>query len=113
MQGAVFSGKRTVTLQSFDDPTPGPGEVIVKIKASGMCGSDLHFYRADGGAPEMAKKLGLGGDGELKINGHEPCGEVVARGPGVAEHHAPTGQRVSIHHYAGCETCPDCKSGWS
>ncbi|MEO0672426.1 MAG: zinc-binding dehydrogenase [Pseudomonadota bacterium] len=113
MQGAVFTGGRKVTLETFDDPVPGEGEVIVEIKASGMCGSDLHFYRADGGAPEMARKLGLGGDGELKINGHEPCGVVAARGPGVPEKHAPTGQRVTVHHYAGCETCPDCKEGWS
>lgn len=113
MKGAVFVGSRQVELQDFQDPTPGEGEVVVEIKASGMCGSDLHFYRADGGAPAMAAKLGLGGDGKPKINGHEPCGEVVARGPGVPAHHAPMGQRVSIHHYAGCETCPDCRSGWS
>lgn len=113
MKGAVFVGGRNVELQDFEDPTPGEGEVVIEIKASGMCGSDLHFYRAPGGAPEVARKLGLGGDGRPVINGHEPCGIVAARGSGVPKHVAPEGKRVSIHHYAGCEVCPDCRAGWS
>jgi D-arabinose 1-dehydrogenase-like Zn-dependent alcohol dehydrogenase len=44
MLGIVFQGDRTLELQQFPDPTPGPGEVILEIKASGMCGSDLHVY---------------------------------------------------------------------
>src|SRR5262245_41130076 len=63
------------------------------------------------GAAQAA--LGLG---ELKdpfIAGHEPCGVVVARGPGVSAREAPDGQRVMDHHYAGCGTCPHCRVGWS
>jgi len=45
MKGLVFTGNRTVALQQFPDPTPGPGEVVLQMKASGMCGSDLKFYR--------------------------------------------------------------------
>ncbi len=112
MKGLVFTGNRQLEVQDFDEPTPGPGEVVVEIKASGMCGSDLHIYRSPGGGPGVAAALGLGGDGKPKIGGHEPCGIVVARGEGVAKHHAPDGARVMVHHYSGCETCPDCRSGW-
>src|SRR5688500_14707919 len=111
MRGAVFLGNREVELRSFPDPTPGPGEVVIEMKASGMCGSDLKFYR---GAPgEAQKALGLGGNAEPFIAGHEPCGVVVARGPGVSEREAPTGQRVLDHHYAGCGACTHCRLGWS
>ena len=61
-----------------------------------MCGSDLKFYRSPPG--EAQKALGLGGDAEPFIAGHEPCGVVIARGPGVSEREAPIGQRVMDHH---------------
>ena len=55
MKGVVFLGDRKLELREFPDPTPGPRDVILEIKASGMCGSDLHNYRALGAA-------GRGGD---------------------------------------------------
>ena len=93
MRGAVFLGDRKVELRTFPDPTPGPGEVVLQMKASGMCGSDLKFYRPPPG--EAQKALGLGNMKDPFIAGHEPCGVVVARGPGVSEREAPIGQRVS------------------
>ena len=111
MRGVVFLGDRKVELRSFPDPTPGPGEVVLEMKASGMCGSDLKFYRSAPGAAQAA--LGLGNLAEPFIGGHEPCGVIVARGPGVSEKEAPTGQRVMDHHYAGCGTCSHCRVGWS
>jgi D-arabinose 1-dehydrogenase-like Zn-dependent alcohol dehydrogenase len=45
MRGVVFTGDRTLELANFPDPTPGSGEVVLEMKASGMCGSDLHQYR--------------------------------------------------------------------
>ena len=76
-----------------------------------MCGSDLKFYRSPPG--EAQKALGLGGDAEPFIAGHEPCGVVMARGPGVSEREAPIGQRVMDHHYAGCGVCKHRRVGWS
>ena len=111
MRGAVFLGERKVELRTFPDPTPGPGEVVIEMKASGMCGSDLKFYRSPPGAAQAA--LGLGGSAEPFIAGHEPCGVVVARGPGVSEREAPIGQRVMDHHYSGCGVCQHCRVGWS
>src|SRR5437899_6424340 len=109
MQGIVFLGDRKLELKEFPDPTPGPGEAVLAIKASGMCGSDLHPYRATGNA---AAALGLGSGGPV-IGGHEPCGVVAALGPGVAADFAPVGSRVMNHHYKGCGRCKHCRVGWS
>src|SRR5687767_8403596 len=111
MRGAVFLGNRKVELRNFPDPTPGPGEVVIEMKASGMCGSDLKFYRSAPG--EAQKSLGFSADAEPFIGGHEPCGVVAARGPGVSEREAPIGQRVMDHHYSGCGVCGHCRVGWS
>ena len=45
-KASCFVGDRKLELREFPDPTPGPREVVLEIKASGMCGSDLHTYRA-------------------------------------------------------------------
>ena len=111
MKGAVFLGNRRIEVREFPDPTPGPGEVVIQMKASGLCGSDLKFYRSPPG--EAQKALGLGNQAEPFIAGHEPCGVVAARGPGVSEREAPIGQRVMDHHYAGCGVCKHCRVGWS
>lgn len=109
MQGIVFKGDRQLELRNFDDPTPGPGEVVLEIKASGMCGSDLKFYRAPAG--EAMKALGFS-PGAVVIAGHEPCGVVVAVGANVNPKQARIGQRVMVHHYRGCGACPHCSTGW-
>src|SRR5947207_1427871 len=102
MKGVVFAGNRTVEIRDFPDPAPGPGEVVLEIKASGMCGSDLKFYRASGGAAS----LGFTKGSAPVIAGHEPCGVVAAVGPGVSERQAHVGMRAMQHHYRGCGVCP-------
>ena len=97
-------------FEEFPDPTPGPGEVVLEIKASGMCGSDLHTYRAAPGAAAAA--LGLGDLAAPVIAGHEPCGVVAAVGPGVSPRQAQVGQRVMNFHYHGCGVCHHCRQGW-
>ncbi len=112
MKGVVFLGERELELREFPDPTPGPGEVVLAMKASGMCGSDLHAYRASRQG-SVAASLGLGAGGGPVIAGHEPCGVVVARGAGVPEALVPLGARVMNHHYRGCGACKHCRAGWS
>jgi threonine dehydrogenase-like Zn-dependent dehydrogenase len=56
MQGVVFTGDRELELMTFPDPAPGPGEVVIEMKASGMCGSDLHQYRR----PKNQARAGTG-----------------------------------------------------
>jgi len=78
MKGVVFLGDRKLELREFPDPAPGPRDVILEIKASGMCGSDLHTYRAPpnpGGVVTGGIKRAAG-----VIAGHEPCGVVAAAG---------------------------------
>jgi 2-desacetyl-2-hydroxyethyl bacteriochlorophyllide A dehydrogenase len=108
MKGMVFKGNRQIELMEFPDPTPGPGEVVLEIKASGMCGSDLKFYRA----ADATAALGLGAISGPLIAGHEPCGVVAAVGPGVSPKQARVGQRVMQHHYRGCGACDHCSTGW-
>ncbi len=100
MQGVVFLGNRTLELREFPDPQPGPREVVVEIKASGMCGSDLMHYRATSTPAPV-------------VRGHEPCGVVVARGASVTAQEAPIGQRVMVHHYSGCGECKHCRLGYA
>ena len=107
MKGIVFQGSRQLTLQEFPDPAPGEGEVVLEIKASGMCGSDLMAYRASPDAIDRDEK------GEPFIAGHEPCGIVVAKGANVTDPIAAEGSRVMPHHYLGCGVCSDCVAGWS
>jgi threonine dehydrogenase-like Zn-dependent dehydrogenase len=99
MKGVVFTGDRRLELREFPDPAPGGDEVVIEIRASGMCGSDLHVYRTAEGNPFIA--------------GHEPCGVVVARGNAVPERMARRDARVMVHHYDGCRCCPNCLSGWT
>ena len=99
MRGVVFPGDRRAEVQDFENPVPGFGEVVVQMKASGLCGSDLHLYRQT--AEQRA--------GNSTIPGHEPSGIVVALGPGVQ--HIQVGDRVSVYHYRGCGHCKQCLSG--
>ena len=80
MHGVVFPGERAVETMTFPDPTPGPGEVVLEMKASGMCGSDLHQYRRPKNVPRTGS--GIPASADPVIAGHEPCGVVVAVGAG-------------------------------
>jgi len=108
MKGIVFLGDKKLEIQDFPDPVPEPDDVIIEIKASGMCGSDLKFYRANSGP----SSLGLGGDDKLVIAGHEPCGVIVEIGSNVPKNLVSKGMRVMQHHYQGCGTCSHCSTGW-
>jgi threonine dehydrogenase-like Zn-dependent dehydrogenase len=109
MRAVTFPGGREVEFIDFPDPTPGPGEAVVEIKASGMCGSDLKSYRREKGAPTS---LGFKGQSGPVIGGHEPCGVIAALGAGVPAALGKVGDRVMVHHYKGCSTCNHCRSGW-
>jgi len=104
MKGAVLPGNRTVEFREFPVPTPGHGQVLVQMKASSICGSDIRaIYRAH---------LGTGPEGYRPgtITGHEPCGRIVEIGPGCKEF--KVGDPVIIYHISGCGICEDCKAGY-
>ena len=108
MKAVIFPGDRKIEFRDFPDPTPGPGEVVLEIKASGMCGSDLKMYRSAGGPAALGFKMAAG----PVIAGHEPCGVVAEIGAGVTEKQARIGERVMQHHYRGCGVCDHCSTGW-
>jgi threonine dehydrogenase-like Zn-dependent dehydrogenase len=103
MRGVYLPGGRRVEIRDVPDPTPGDGQVVVEIKASTICGSDIRaIYR---------EHLGSGAEAYRDvIAGHEPCGVIVAVGSGCRRF--AVGDRVILYHIAGCGICPDCRAGY-
>jgi len=92
---------RPLEIEEVSVPRPGPGQILVRVVASGVCHTDLHA--ADGDWPV---KPGL-----PFIPGHEGVGDVVALGPGVA--HLKEGDRVGVPWlHSACGICEFCLAGW-
>jgi threonine dehydrogenase-like Zn-dependent dehydrogenase len=103
MQGVILPGQRHVEIKDFPVPQPGYGQVVVHMKASSICGSDLRaIYR---------EHLGKGAEAyQNVIAGHEPSGQVVEVGSGCKRF--KVGDRVIIYHISGCGLCRDCRDGY-
>jgi threonine dehydrogenase-like Zn-dependent dehydrogenase len=103
MNGVVLPGDSTVRPVDVEVPEPGPGQVLLRMKASSICGSDIRaIYREHlGTGPEAYQGV---------IAGHEPCGQVVAIGPGCRR--LSVGDRVVVYHIAGCGVCAECRHGY-
>jgi len=104
MQGVRLPGDSTVEHVTTEVPEPGPGQVLLRMRASSICGSDIRaIYR---------QHLGHGAEAyQGVIAGHEPCGEVVAVGPGARW--LGVGDRVVVYHIAGCGMCDECRRGYA
>jgi L-iditol 2-dehydrogenase len=101
MRAAVLRGPKDLVVQTRPIPEPGPGEVLVRVEAVGVCGSDTHYY--DHG------RIGRFVVEQPLVLGHEASGVVVRLGPEV---HAPrVGQRVSIEPGVPDRTCAQCLAG--
>lgn len=99
MRALCWYGKEKVRVDTVPDPIiEDPGDAIIKITSTAICGSDLHLY--DGYMPTMQK-----GD----ILGHEPMGEVVEVGPAVRK--LQVGDRVVVPFPIACGQCFFCKKG--
>jgi len=103
MQGVYLPGNSTVEIREAPVPEPGPGQVLVRMKASSICGSDIRaIYREHlGKGPEAYQGV---------IAGHEPCGQIVKVGSNC--HRYTEGDRVVLYHISGCGCCDDCKHGY-
>ncbi|HEX8969812.1 MAG TPA: zinc-binding dehydrogenase [Chloroflexota bacterium] len=103
MRGVLLPGNQHVEIRHFAVPEPGPGQALVRMKASGLCGSDLRaiYYEHTGSGAERYQGC---------IAGHEPAGQVEAVGPGVRA--VQPGDRVVVYHIAGCGHCAECRAGW-
>lgn len=108
MKALIYQGPMRLAIETVEDPTPGPGEAVIQIRAAGVCGSDVHAIGGSTGrrAPGM-------------ILGHEGAGEVLAVGPTtggrspVAGDGAPLrpGERVAIQPVIFCGHCAFCEAG--
>lgn len=103
MRAAFLPGNSTVELREVPVPEPGHGEVLVAVKASTICGSDIRAI--------YHEHLGKGPEGyQGVIAGHEPAGQIIAVGPGCRRF--KEGDRVIVYHISGCGLCNDCRRGY-
>jgi threonine dehydrogenase-like Zn-dependent dehydrogenase len=103
MKAAYLPGNSTTVIKNVDIPVPGYGQVLIRTKSSTICGSDIRAI--------YHEHLGKGAEGyQNKIAGHEPCGQVVACGPGLKRF--KMGDRVIVYHISGCGVCNDCRRGY-
>lgn len=103
MLASVLSGPKQIDLEHREVPVPERGQVLVRVTAVGVCGSDTHFY-------ETGHVGDIVVEGPIVL-GHETAGEIVAVGAGVSE--SRLGQRVAIDPQTPCRRCRDCKEGRS
>ncbi|GLU49981.1 zinc-dependent alcohol dehydrogenase family protein [Nocardiopsis ansamitocini] len=106
MRGVYLPGDSTAVVRDLDVPEPGPGQLLLKVGASGICGSDIGFIYHE-------HKTHRGIDGPAYrgvVAGHEPSGTVVRSGPGCRKF--GTGDRVIVYHIAGCGVCDNCRRGF-
>lgn len=103
MSAAVFHGGRDIRVTEVDTPVPGPGEVLIRVGAAGVCGSDVLAFRGQGPWQHSAERPGR--------DGHELAGVIAAVGAGVTDRFA--GQRVAVEpkHLIACGHCPPCQAG--
>ena len=103
MKAAYLPGNSTTELREQAVPEPGHGEVLLRMKASTICGSDIRcIYR---------EHLGKGPEGyQGVVAGHEPSGQIVKTGPGCRRF--GIGDRVIVYHISGCGICNDCRRGY-
>ena len=95
MHVAVYYNNADIRIEERPVPSIGPGEALVRIRASGICGSDvLEWYRV----PKAPIVLG-----------HEVAGDVVEVGEGVTN--VAVGDRVVVSHHVPCNCCRYCETG--
>ena len=100
MKSAVFYGKHDLRVEEYAQPEVGPEDVLIQVKACGICGTDVHIYEGDKGAAEVTPPT---------ILGHEFSGVVVKTGDKVTEYRA--GDRVCIDPNCYCGACDACRNG--
>jgi L-iditol 2-dehydrogenase len=98
VKALLLSGYRCFEIVDLPTPTPGPGEVLVRVAACGICGSDVHGY--DGSSGRRIPPL---------VMGHEASGRIAAVGTGVADFSA--GDRVTFDSTLPCGRCRYCVRG--
>ncbi|ESK96500.1 l-arabinitol 4-dehydrogenase [Moniliophthora roreri MCA 2997] len=101
---AFYNPAHEIHLVQKPRPKPGPGQVMVHVRATGICGSDVHFWKHGQIGPTMVVRDECG-------SGHESAGEVVEVGEGVTQWKA--GDRVALENGVPCSqpSCDPCRLG--
>ena len=100
-QASVLYAPHDIRTEERPMPRPGPKEVLVEIKAVGVCGSDVHYYEHGRIGPYVVR--------EPLILGHEASGVVVGLGSEVTKHY--NGERVALEPGVPCGACRECRAG--
>jgi L-iditol 2-dehydrogenase len=100
-QASVLYAPHDIRTEERPMPQPGPKEVLVEIKAVGVCGSDVHYYEHGRIGPYVVR--------EPLILGHEASGVVVGLGSEVTKHY--NGERVALEPGVPCGACRECRAG--
>lgn len=100
MKSAVFYGRHHLKIEEHDMPAMGPHDVLIKVKACGVCGTDVHIYEGDKGAAEVTPPT---------ILGHEFSGVIEEVGAEVINY--KPGDRVCIDPNCYCGACEPCRNG--
>lgn len=95
-------GPGALLAEQVAEPVPGAGEVLVKVAATSICGTDVHLYEWTPSAQAFAPTMPL-------VMGHEAAGTVVATGPGARE--LKVGDRVAVESHIFCGSCYFCRTG--
>ena len=101
MKAVFLPGNKQVEVREVDPRKPGNGEVLIAVKASCLCRSDMSLYHGNAVLPGVTPGT--------CITGHEPAGVIEEVGPGVETFRS--GDRVAVHLGIGCGTCPACRRG--
>jgi 2-desacetyl-2-hydroxyethyl bacteriochlorophyllide A dehydrogenase len=99
MRAIVTNGENEVWEEDRERPEPAPGDVLIRVRAVGICGSDIGMIGGEG-PPWLSLPV---------VPGHEVCGEVAELGEGVDS--LSVGDRVALHGFVYCGTCPACRDG--
>ncbi len=100
MKANFFIGSGAFELREVEQPTPGPGEVVIKNMACGVCGTDVHIKNGEPGSADVTPPVVLG---------HEYAGEVVAVGSDVSS--LAVGDHVTVDPNIYCGQCEYCQNG--
>jgi D-arabinitol dehydrogenase (NADP+) len=98
VRAAYYEARHQVAVRDAPEPEPGPSDVLIRVRACGICGTDVHIYDGDVGGPFPV------------IGGHELAGDVVALGPATLGD-VRVGERVAVNPNLFCGSCFYCRRG--